>query len=247
MNEPEGAGPREAESKRPDEGVRVSRLAIASLICGILFIIPPAAVLAIVLGGIALSRIAASGGRLAGRGLAIAGICLGLLFFVAACVMAAFFPDFLRMPPPEAESAAAAACRQNLEKIAVAIDEYREENTGRFPPDFKTLLDAGLIDDPSILLCPSQTRLGTDPSFAGTDTSYNYARPVDALTGEPLPEDMPIVWDSRDRHQPQMVNVVYADGRIEQNSFSQLKDLVVKYADRYFGAPDLPAESDEEI
>jgi hypothetical protein len=54
-----------------------SRKAIFSLICGILFIILPCSVVAIIFGYIALSEIRKSPGRLKGRGLAITGIVLG--------------------------------------------------------------------------------------------------------------------------------------------------------------------------
>lgn len=60
--------------------------AIFSLICGILFIILPSSVVAIIFGYLALSEIRKSPGRLKGRGLAITGIVLGyvgVLFIVA--------------------------------------------------------------------------------------------------------------------------------------------------------------------
>lgn len=60
--------------------------AIFSLICGILFIILPFSVVAVIFGYIALSEIRKSPGRLKGRGMAITGIVLGyvgVLFLVA--------------------------------------------------------------------------------------------------------------------------------------------------------------------
>lgn len=51
--------------------------AIFSLVCGILFIILPFSVIAVIFGYIALSEIGKSPGRLKGRGLAITGIVLG--------------------------------------------------------------------------------------------------------------------------------------------------------------------------
>lgn len=62
--------------------------AIFSLICGILFIILPLSVVAVIFGYIALSEIRKSPGRLKGRGLAITGIVLGYLGVV--CI-AGFF------------------------------------------------------------------------------------------------------------------------------------------------------------
>ena len=56
---------------------RTSGKAIFSLVCGILFIILPFSVIAVIFGYIALSEIRKSPGRLKGRGLAITGIVLG--------------------------------------------------------------------------------------------------------------------------------------------------------------------------
>ena len=51
--------------------------ALGSLISGILFFFFPAAIVAVVLGHLALSDINKSAGRLAGRGMAVAGLVLG--------------------------------------------------------------------------------------------------------------------------------------------------------------------------
>jgi hypothetical protein len=61
---------------------RTSVMAIIALVLGILGCIPGLGLLAIILGIIALVRIGGSNGRLGGRGLAIAGIILGLLLSV---------------------------------------------------------------------------------------------------------------------------------------------------------------------
>ena len=58
---------------------KISGMAIASLIFGILFIFFPLSIPAVVFGHIALSQIKKSAGRLGGRGLAIAGLVLGYL------------------------------------------------------------------------------------------------------------------------------------------------------------------------
>lgn len=50
-----------------------------SLICGLLFILPPVSLTAVIFGHLALSDIKKSAGRLTGKGLAITGIVLGYL------------------------------------------------------------------------------------------------------------------------------------------------------------------------
>ena len=241
MSQPEDAGEEAGLAGQPP----TSRLAIASLICGILFIIPPLAVLAIVLGAMALSRVSASGGRLAGRGMAIAGICLGSLLFVTACVMSVLFPDFLRpsLPQPD-EAAAAAACRSNLAEIGEAIDEYRQQSEGRFPTDFATLVAARLLDDPATLLCPADASLAADPSYDGQESSYTFARPSQAVALDEIPADLPVAWDSRERHGPGMVNVLYAGGNIEEIPLDRLEELVTRHMALYETAPPLPRKSD---
>ena len=56
---------------------RTNGLAVASLVCGILFCGIVTAILAVIFGNIALGKIDASNGTEKGRGLAIAGIVLG--------------------------------------------------------------------------------------------------------------------------------------------------------------------------
>jgi len=54
-----------------------SNKAIASLVCGVLFMCAPASIAAIILGHLALVDIKRTAGRMAGRGMAIAGLTLG--------------------------------------------------------------------------------------------------------------------------------------------------------------------------
>lgn len=51
--------------------------AILSLVCGLLFLLPPAAIVAVMFGHLSLSEIRKSAGRFVGRGLAITGLVLG--------------------------------------------------------------------------------------------------------------------------------------------------------------------------
>lgn len=75
--------------------------AIFSLICGILFIILPLSIAAVIFGYIALSEIRKSSGRLKGRGLAITGIVLGYLG--VACLVGFFGLGFYEIRKTEKE------------------------------------------------------------------------------------------------------------------------------------------------
>ena len=77
---PQAPAPQPAlqQSPAPQHGPQeTSGLAIASLICGFLFFIFPAAVLAVVFGHISSSQIRKSAGRLKGAGMSLAGMILG--------------------------------------------------------------------------------------------------------------------------------------------------------------------------
>ena len=56
-----------------------SNKALASLICGVLFLFVPASIAAVILGHLALVDIKRSAGRLGGRGMAIAGLAMGYI------------------------------------------------------------------------------------------------------------------------------------------------------------------------
>ncbi len=65
------------------EPERTSIAAVLSLICSLICCLPAVPLLGVVLGAIALIGIGRSDGRVGGRGLAVAGIVLGILFTVA--------------------------------------------------------------------------------------------------------------------------------------------------------------------
>jgi len=102
---PVSAGPAETSSK-----------AILSLVCGLLFFIPPAFVAAIVLGHLAFSEIRKSAGRLKGEGFAIAGLVLGYMWVLSIPIIliiaAIAIPNLLRARMVANESAAVASVRQ---------------------------------------------------------------------------------------------------------------------------------------
>ena len=92
-----------------------SGLAIGSLIAGIFSFIFPAAITAIVLGHIARSNIRKSAGRLAGDGMALAGLILGymgLAFIPVILIIAAIaIPNLLRARIAANESSAVNSIR----------------------------------------------------------------------------------------------------------------------------------------
>jgi len=132
---PPYAGPAETSGK-----------AIASLICGICFLIFPAAVAAIILGHLSLSDINKSAGRLTGRGLATTGLVLGyfgvlgLIPFILI-IAAIAIPNLLRARIAANEASAAVSLRT----IDAAALMYGERYSNGFPPSLLAMdgVDAG--------------------------------------------------------------------------------------------------------
>jgi type IV pilus assembly protein PilA len=93
---------------------QTSGKAIASLVCGIFFFVLPAAIVAVVMGHLSLSDIRRSAGRLAGRGMAIAGLGLGYagLSFIPVLIIAAIaIPNLLRSRIAANEASAVGSLR----------------------------------------------------------------------------------------------------------------------------------------
>jgi type IV pilus assembly protein PilA len=88
--------------------------AIASLICGVVFFFWPLSVAAVILGHLALSDIKRSAGRLAGRGMAIAGLVTGYIgvsivpFLIIAAIA---IPNLLRSRMAANEASAVGSLR----------------------------------------------------------------------------------------------------------------------------------------
>jgi type IV pilus assembly protein PilA len=101
-------------SAMPPGNAGTSGKAIGSLVCGILFFFLPAAIVAVVLGHLSLSEIRQSAGRLAGRGMAIAGLVLGYLglSFIPILIIAAIaIPNLLRAKMAANEASAVGSIR----------------------------------------------------------------------------------------------------------------------------------------
>jgi Domain of unknown function (DUF4190) len=92
-----------------------SNKALASLICGVLFLFVPASIAAIILGHLALADIKRSAGRIAGQGMAVAGLVMGYVgvALTAILTLAIVFTvrNTLRHNVPANEMAAIATMR----------------------------------------------------------------------------------------------------------------------------------------
>lgn len=130
---------------------RVNPLALTAMILGIgSVLLPLLAPVAIVLGVIAVKRVASRQER--GRGFAIAGIatgCVGIVVGVAGGVLLTYALQHARL------NAQRVAGMSNLRQIGVAMMMYANENKGYLPPDLATLAaDKYLGANPQVFIRP---------------------------------------------------------------------------------------------
>ncbi len=113
-----------AAASAPAVPAETSGKAIASLICGLFFFLPPTAIAAIILGHLSLSQIRRSAGRLRGDGLAIAGLVLGYLGAgpILLILAAIAIPNLLRARMAANESSAVAS----MQTLNAAEAGYRQ-------------------------------------------------------------------------------------------------------------------------
>jgi len=128
------APPKPAQENQP---AVTSGKAIASLVCGLFFLLFPAALGAVVLGHIARGDIRRSAGKLKGARMATAGLILGYIGVAVLPIlilMAIAIPNLLNTRVAANEASAAASMRT----LATAIVIY-DSSYGKFPPDLKAL------------------------------------------------------------------------------------------------------------
>jgi type IV pilus assembly protein PilA len=160
-------------SAMPPGNSETSGKAIGSLVCGILFFFLPAAIAAVVLGHLSLSETRQSAGRMAGRGMAIAGLVLGYLglSFIPLLIIAAIaIPNLLRAKLVANEASTVALLRTY--NAALALYATQCPNQG-YPPDPTYLA----LDDSHPFTCPQAQGGLTDTPQAGAlplKSGYRY-------------------------------------------------------------------------
>jgi len=183
-----------------------SRMSTTSLVFGILAILGfvPGAVLAIIVGIMALNRIDRSPGGYGGRRAAMAGVICGStgLFLVpvfVAIVSSILLPGHLR----ERELAHRQVCRANLKKIGAAMLAYVSNSPESRMPELNFLVQSGMISRKDTI-CPSA------PVEACT---YRRVRPMLSANGEyaytPILLIEPLV-----NHQGEGRHILFKDGSV---------------------------------
>jgi prepilin-type processing-associated H-X9-DG protein len=162
----------------------MSPKAIASLALGVLFIFACFTGLpAIALGGAALDEIGRSKGRLRGRGMAIAGIALGMVGCLIAVGIVAFPGFFSQFREPGARRA---QCFNNLKQIGLALHNYHDAHG--------TLPAAAIVDRDGRPLLSWRVALLPQLEHDALYAKFHLDEPWDSPHNLPLVESMPSVY-----------------------------------------------------
>jgi hypothetical protein len=141
-------------SGKPKEG-----LAIASLVLGVLAIIPPLMVLtglpAIITGHVARHRANKQPGSYGGRRMAMAGLITGYLGMTLALGIVVFVTRTARNMFRMQQNFASERCLNNLKQIGLAARVFSEANKYRFPDTFLQMSNE--LANPHLLRCPADT------------------------------------------------------------------------------------------
>jgi len=142
---------------------KTSGLAIVSLVTSLLCLGP----VAVILGHIALSRINRSAGTLSGRGLAIAGLAIGYLAFIAYFTL---LPVLFVGARAWVRGSDRAACMINQRSIEEVVRTYQA--THSLAPGTPLNLEeiSASLPTPPTLTCPSGTAYDFSPTIPENGT-----------------------------------------------------------------------------
>ena len=231
---PDGSSRRsssESPSDSPPPISILSRLAVASVVLGALGMAGITAVGGLVTGVLALKRIARSGGRLRGTGMAITGTVL------SACMLLLFVPAMsgLIIVPiiKKNQQAAEETCDANMRKLTQALRTYAR-NHGNLLPQSDGWLDnlaqdRLVVRDGTTLRCPSRTNLAC---------AYAFNEALSGLDPDKVPGDTVMVFESTlgwngsgsvedlaDSRHGMLLIIGFADGSVERVPAWQLPQL----------------------
>jgi hypothetical protein len=144
---------------------------VTSLLLGFFFWAIPFAIASVVLGHLSLKDIRNSGGKLAGRGIAIAGLVLGYvglaIFPMILAVWLWILPKLMASPVEVNESSAITA----MGTIHQAADSYQKLYGNGFPPSLSVLAGLGAPDCNKAALIDSELAAGDRSGYLFAYTS----------------------------------------------------------------------------
>jgi predicted Zn finger-like uncharacterized protein/prepilin-type processing-associated H-X9-DG protein len=201
-----------------------SGFAIWSLVCGCLgFCLPiPSSFLAIIFGIIGINK--TRDPRVGGKGMSIAGICLGgiTLVLILPLSIAILLPSLNRAR----EQANRVKCASNMRQIGQSIAMYSNANAGAFPNKLEDLVQSDPSLSLSVFVCPSDTKLppaNAQQIASGTNDSYIYV--VKDLNAS-APADVVVLYEPLSDHGGQGMNVMFADFHVEWLTKAEAKSIL---------------------
>ena len=205
-------------------------LAIASLVFAILCVVTCGltSLVGLPLGIVALRKIRKSEGRLKGRGLAIAGICVSAVVVLILCIAAAIaFPALAQ----DRNRSQAARCVNNLNQLGLAMRMYANDQSDRFAPasNWCDALQA-YVSSPSVFTCKTgssshRCHYGFNARLGGLEEGRINPRTVlfFEIDGGWNVSGGPEHVLRKPRHAT--LNICYADGTVEQLAPSRAAQL----------------------
>jgi hypothetical protein len=217
-------------ARRPDPHSlpkRTNGIAILSFVLGLAICFPPASILAIVLGIAGIVK--AKNPRVGGRGLAIAGLILGVVgpMVMLPVDLAVLLPALNRAR----ETANRVQCAAHLENIGQAALQHARIYNHGYPPDLGSLVDLNELR-PEEILCPStKTSLPLEwdtfdsrarSAWVDANSDYLY---YGAGQVEPLDPAIVIAMEKEADQGADGVNVLYADGKVKFVPLKEAKHI----------------------
>jgi prepilin-type processing-associated H-X9-DG protein len=213
----------------PPPELKTSGVAIASLVCGILFCFPLCSLAALVLGIIGITQ--TKNNQAKGRGMAIAGTILGAvgtLLIGPALLISILLPSLNRAR----EVANRAKCASNMHKIGLAMLLYQNDCHAN-PPDLATLWKTEQLDG-SVFVCPaSNDTPASDPSqlMAGGHLSYVYCG-ADQVPNGPADATNVVLYENSTDHAGDGTNILFGDGHVEWFNAAAAKSVIQRSKNR---------------
>ena len=216
-------------------------LATASLVCGILgpCTVGLAAVAGLILGIIALSRIAKSAGQLTGRGLAIAGIILSAATPVLLAIVAMLAGILLPAVFSALDAAKSAHSMNNVQQLCMATHTYATLHRQQLPPadSWPQVLQEQMGLSADVMTDPDDDKDSLDPDdnrayamnagLGGTIQHPDPSRTVlffECRPGTP-PAGGPDLLPDEPRHAGRYV-IGFLDGHVERVAPEEVKQLL---------------------
>jgi prepilin-type processing-associated H-X9-DG protein len=212
------------------DSAKTSGLAITSLVLGIcgLFTCGVTALVGLILGIVAMTKIKNSAGALKGNGVAIAGICVsGLFLLMVPLPIAMLLPALAKAK----QKAQAINCVNNAKQIGMGVIFYASANNDQLPPK-ASWCDSiqTTVGSPKAFICPatpgSRCGFAYNSNLDGKKTSEVNPRTVMIF-------ESPAGWNgsgaaeslATPRHGTGGIIVGFADGSVQRVPPSQLSTL----------------------